>query len=296
MKTEVSPTGELAQLFKMDLCPSEKRESMATSEVSRLASATARDGVDTRNKDNSGKAAAGTGETTRSGAGDREQDGSDAAAVELEFLRAKIAALEMRVIELERPSVVHQLSGPMSLLHDIGEEVGVLQSVSDWVGSPFAAIDHLKADHSGKVGELFIKRVCDAGGVTCIYNENINDQDDGTYDVVLNGKRVEIKTARLGKQGGFQHESLRAEGCDYYMFLDIAPSHFYVTVCKKFDMSHQHTVLGRKPHLRKGATDVYKFDFGEANLAKGIVGGITLKVTNTTTAETLVEFLNQQVV
>ena len=52
---------------------------MATSEVSRLAPANARDGVDTRNKDNSGKAAAGTGETTRSGAGDREQDGSDAA-------------------------------------------------------------------------------------------------------------------------------------------------------------------------------------------------------------------------
>jgi hypothetical protein len=52
---------------------------MATSEVTRLASATARDGVDTRNKENSVTAAAGSGETTRSGAGDRGHDGSDAA-------------------------------------------------------------------------------------------------------------------------------------------------------------------------------------------------------------------------
>lgn len=41
---------------------------MATSVEARLAPVTARDGVDTRNKDNSGKAAAGTGETTSVGA------------------------------------------------------------------------------------------------------------------------------------------------------------------------------------------------------------------------------------
>jgi hypothetical protein len=51
---------------------------MATTQESRLAPVTARDGVDTRTKENSATAAAGTGETTSSGAGDREQDVSNA--------------------------------------------------------------------------------------------------------------------------------------------------------------------------------------------------------------------------
>lgn len=239
------------------------------------------DGADTCKKD----------VVTRLRGGDQEQGGQTTAE-----LLEKIAALEKRVLELERPAKVYELSPAMSLLREIGEEIGAQQSVSDWIDSPFATINQLKPDHSGKVGELFVKRLCDAGGVSCIYNEDINDQDDGTYDAILNGKRVEIKTARFGKQGGFQHESLRAEGCDYYMFLDIVSTHFYITVCKKFDMTHQHPILGRKPHLRKGSTDVYKFDFREPNLAKGISAGITLKITNETSMETITTFLNQQIV
>jgi hypothetical protein len=218
------------------------------------------------------------------------------ASSQVDELLARVAELEARIAVLERPAAVHELAGPMSLLRDIGEEVSARQSASDWIGSPFVAIDHLKPDHAGKVGELFVKRLCDGLGMACAYNEDINDQDDGTYDVLLNGKRVEIKTARLGKQKGFQHESLRAAGCDYYMFLDITSTCFYVTVCEKFDMSNQHPVLGRKPHLRKGATDVYKLDFSEANLHKGVAGGITLKVTNTVTMEELMAFLAARIV
>lgn len=51
---------------------------MATTKDARLAPVTARDGVDTRNKDNSGKAAAGTGETTRLGAS-QDRDAQTAA-------------------------------------------------------------------------------------------------------------------------------------------------------------------------------------------------------------------------
>lgn len=211
-------------------------------------------------------------------------------------LLARVAELEAKVTALERPALVHELSGPMALLHSIGEEVGLRQKDADWEGSPFATINQLKPDHSGKVGELFIKRLCDEGSVSCVYNEDINDQQDGTYDVILNEKRVEIKTARLGKQKMFQHESLRAEGCDYYMFLDICTNGFYITVCPKFDMTVAHPVLGRKPHLRKGATDVYKLDFSEANLQKGIAGGITLQVTNDVTMETVVAFLKERIV
>jgi hypothetical protein len=258
-----------------------KTGSMATLVDARLVTANTRDGADTRNKD----------VVTRLGGGDQEQVGQTAAE-----LLTRIAELEKRVAELERPKTEFSLSPAMSLLRDIGEEIGAKQSVSDWVDSPFATINQLKPDHSGKVGELFVKRLCDSIGVSCVYNEDINDQDDGTYDAILNGKRVEIKTARFGKQGGFQHESLRTEGCDYYMFLDVLPTHFYITVSKKFDMTTQHPVLGRKPHLRKGATDVYKFDFGENTLAKGIRAGITIKVDNDTPMEAILDFINRQIV
>jgi hypothetical protein len=53
---------------------------MATTQESRLAPETARDGVDTRTKEKPATAEAGTGETTRLGAGDQGQVGSDAAS------------------------------------------------------------------------------------------------------------------------------------------------------------------------------------------------------------------------
>lgn len=213
---------------------------------------------------------------------------------ELAALRAQVAALEAQLAALQN-TCPRAASGPLSLLQTIGDEIATLQNDSDWAGSPFYTINQLKPDHSGKVGELFVKRLCDSLEVACDYNEDINDQDDGTYDVVLNGKRVEIKTARLGKQKGFQHESLRADGCDYYLFLDITPDCFYITVCEKFDMTKQHPVLGRKPHLRKGTSDVYKLDFSEANLQKGIRHRITLQVTPDVTMEQVVEFLTLQI-
>jgi hypothetical protein len=52
---------------------------MATTRDARLAPVTARDGADTRNKDNSGKVATGTEEVTRLGGGDQKRVGQTAA-------------------------------------------------------------------------------------------------------------------------------------------------------------------------------------------------------------------------
>lgn len=219
---------------------------------------------------------------------------------EIAALREEVAALRAQIAAMHAPAApaapAAPLSEPFALLHAIGEDIYALQSASDWTGSSFSAINQLKPDHSGKVGELFVKRLCDSQALTCVYDEDINDQDDGTYDVFIGDKRVEIKTARLGVQRGFQHESLRAEGCDYYLFLDITRDCFYVTIVEKFDMTQRHPILGRKPHLRKGATDVYKLDFTEPNLTRGIAAGITLKVTAEVTMTQITDFITQQIV
>lgn len=68
---------------------------MATSKEVRLAPVTARDGVDTRNKDNSGKAAAGTEETTRQVGGDLARGGQTAALGYLLPLGAEVEGSAM---------------------------------------------------------------------------------------------------------------------------------------------------------------------------------------------------------
>jgi hypothetical protein len=55
----------------------------------------------------------------------------------------------------------------------------------------------LKNDYSGKVGELFLEKICKTHKIPHIFKEDINSKD-GTYDIIIDGKKVEVKTARLG--------------------------------------------------------------------------------------------------
>jgi hypothetical protein len=174
-----------------------------------------------------------------------------------------------------------------SILKSIAEVQSEKQKAnSSWGNSIFESMENLKADYSGKIGERLLAEICKRAGLSYDYIDNDKNSRDGTYDIIILGKKVEIKTARLGVNGGFQHENLRADGCDFYALIDVTPAYFYVTIIPKFDMRAKHPVLGRTPHLRKGTTDVFKFDFDEGNLRRGVAADITLKVgVNTDVAE-----------
>ena len=225
------------------------------------------------------------------------------------------AALKKRIVELEAmlasasASVVptaHSVptvptAKPLGLLQAIGDTQLRVQKEGNkkWNNATLASIQSLCSDFSGKVGELFLNEVCRAGGATVMYDGDANiGAEDGTYDVKIQwaggaAKKNEIKTAWQGKNGGFQHESLRAEGCDQYIFVDIMPECFHVTVLAKFDMKVVHPIIGRKPHLRKGTDDVYKLDFGESNLKKAVAAGISIRVDASTELGAVVEFLKK---
>jgi hypothetical protein len=184
-----------------------------------------------------------------------------------------------------------------SLLKSIGEQALANQRAkSTWAEALFAAMDELKPDYSGKVGERLLARVCQVAGIDHVYVDDDKNSKDGTYDIVILGKKIEVKTARLGVQGGFQHENLRDAGCDFHVFVDVKPTEFFVTVIPKFDMKFKHPVLGRKPHLRKGTSDVYKFDFGESNLLKSVKNGMSLRVDAEMPVEAIGEFITRQIV
>ena len=187
------------------------------------------------------------------------------------FCPAQIADAKRRTVEKKNMA--------STLLKSIAEsQFEIQESKSVWKNTPFSAMENLKPDYSGKVGERLLADLCKKSGVNHVWVNDNKNSKDGTYDITILGKKVEVKTARLGVDGAFQHESLRAAGCDFYTFVDVTPTYFYLTIIPKFDMRAKHPVFGRKPHLRKETTNVFKFDLSEFNLKKGIAAGITIKV------------------
>lgn len=183
-----------------------------------------------------------------------------------------------------------------TLLRTIGEEaLSNQRAKSTWAGGLFEALDELKPDYSGKVGERFLSGLCRALIIDHVFVDDDKNSKDGTYDLLILGKKIEVKTARLGVQGSFQHENIRENGCDFYAFIDIKPNEFFVTILAKFDMSDRHPVMGRKPHLRKGTSDVFKFDWSETNLVKGTRAGVTMRITDTTLLETIGDFIRSRI-
>lgn len=167
---------------------------------------------------------------------------------------------------------------PVSILASIGDALLAEQNRRNkWTSSLWRSINELKPDYAGKVGELFIVEMCKNMGLDFQYTEDVNSKD-GTYDIMIMGKRVEIKTARIGLQDGFQHETLKTTGYDYILFLDIMPAYMYFTILPIFDMTKRHPVIGRTPHPRKGTTDVFKFDFSEKNIIKAMEHGCSIRV------------------
>jgi len=205
---------------------------------------------------------------------------------QIERLNAEMTTLQAEVVDVD---------SPFGILRKLGSEMYEKENSSVWAGAPLEEINKLKPDSVGKVGELFLARICEKGGIPHVYDEDKNSKD-GTYDIIMCEKMIEGKTARLGKQGSFQHESLRADGCDYYAFIDITPTDFTLTILKKFDMSQKHPLLGRKPHLRKGTSDVFKFDFAPSHIEHAIDAGASIRVGPATPFDTVLDFFRRAIV
>lgn len=163
-----------------------------------------------------------------------------------------------------------------------------------WRNSPFEMLDKLKNDCSGKAGEMLVEKLCKDGNVNYSYN-NGKTTPDGCYDIIINKKKVEIKTAKLGKQKSFQHECLRLSGYDYLLFVDVCPHYYYLTIIPRFNLRLKSIIFGRKAHLRKGTNDVFKLDWNEKILKSTIQNGYTIKVYDTTQLDELILFMNKNI-
>jgi len=175
-----------------------------------------------------------------------------------------------------------------------------------WADSEFESLNDLKIDYSGKVGESvffpYLKENTD-WDIVFLGDSNTNS-DDGTYDGIVNGKRVEVKTARLGKSpsksnkygGNFQHENLKnTKECDFVVFMDYKPNEILLTIEDFTRVNLDDTLInfGIKAHKRKN-TENYKLDLKEStSIKKAQSNGISIKINSDTTSEDVITFLSK---
>ena len=106
-----------------------------------------------------------------------------------------------------------------------------------WENSTWKHIAELENDDVGKVGEITVHKYCEAAGIDVnIDGMKTKELGGGNGDGIINGRSVEIKTARLGSTGSsFQHELGETPwNAEFMLFLDIAPEKIYFTLFPNF--------------------------------------------------------------
>jgi hypothetical protein len=157
------------------------------------------------------------------------------------------------------------------------------KKTSVWDGSPLEGIRKMSADAIGFEGEALLFNLCKKYGIDVEWdgNKNISKKgsSDKSYDMLICGRTVEVKTARMGESFAFQHESLRNENSpDFWVFIDISPHDTYFTVIDSYNLTSKHPILERTAHSRKKTNDVYKLDTSVCVLNRGINSEITLRI------------------
>lgn len=189
-----------------------------------------------------------------------------------------------------------------ALKHIIKEVYERQMAADTWFGSTYQLLNLLKNDYAGKVGELFMVEIAEKLNLSYVYDEDKNSTD-GTYDIIINSMKIEVKTAREGAHqkgeghGNHQHESLRKDDdCSHYAFVDIGPNIIHLTILRKEEMSwdKKHEVLGVTPHLRRSTKDQYKYDFSQVVLRRAVEAGLCLQIKKDTSEEELTSFLTDR--
>ena len=174
------------------------------------------------------------------------------------------------------------------------------KKVSAWDDSPLQDIRKLSADAIGSGGEALLFNLCKKYGIDVEWDGNKNISKKGSsdrpYDMLIRGRKVEVKTARMGEYFTFQHETLSNDNSsDFWVFVDISPHETYFTVIDSYNLKSKHPILQRTAHPRKKTNDVYKLDTSEPVLKKGMDADITLRITHGDSDDTFGSWLRRRI-
>jgi len=183
-----------------------------------------------------------------------------------------------------------------------------------WSNALFGPIDSLKSNNVGVVGETFLSQCCVLNGIeSCVDGcKTKKTGGGGIGDGWIKGKSVEIKTARQGNRGTFQHElGEHPWTSDYLALVDIVPDKngtIYLSIIDNYPESFYQMPENRKalPYFdrkitrRKETSDkesgAFKLTIDQKVIQKAVESSLVLEINKDTTLETIGQFINERIV
>ena len=148
------------------------------------------------------------------------------------------------------------LRNPNELLQKV---LATYADANKWTGQPFEHIRRIPNTKVGDVGQDFVEELC----LECGLKHEFPEKPDGTrmrqspWDIRIEGKAFELKTASEDVGGAFQFNHIRYHReYDALLCVGIAPSSIYVGAWSK-----AHVATGKAGALvsmEKGANASYK--------------------------------------
>ena len=146
------------------------------------------------------------------------------------------------------------------------------QAKNIWEGSPWAHISKLENDYVGRVGENLIQKLCSRCGIAASI-DGTKTKRGCIGDGKIKGRSGEAKTARAGtgKMMTFQHElGENPWNAEFMIFIDIAPSKFYITIFPNFTEEQYKSCCSCSPYFPsrkfcwRKKSGCFKFDTTES--------------------------------
>ena len=168
----------------------------------------------------------------------------------------------------------------MNKIFENSKEAVINKSFNIWQNSEFNFLTTLSTDEKGYWGEdTFQRLVRKHTTYDVIWNgDNNTNSPDGIYDMKINSKRTEQKTAMKGtKTNTWQHDQIKEDSnFDKLIFFDINPDNtVFITIIHDWKIKiyeKKHPIFKKKASPCKGG---WKFDMSKATIKIGINAGWT---------------------
>jgi len=146
-----------------------------------------------------------------------------------------------------------------------------------WEKSPFHKVKNTSCDTKGWVGECMVNKFAIFAGLDTVWDGNTRFDDSiVSYDLMINNRRVEVKTATVGVRDTWQHEHLHPDNdFDFAVFVDFDFNDIYFTVFKRkyFDFDNSYIdIINRKMTPHVGG---YKITFTHNTIKQCRILGLT---------------------
>jgi len=132
----------------------------------------------------------------------------------------------------------------------------IRESIADpWEGNPFNWIPTRPSRQRGKIGEQLVAGWCAAKGLDVVTSK------DSEADLIIGGRRVEVKFSTLWESGIFTFQQIRDQNYEYAICLGISPFSAQCWVISK-ELLRSNS---RPQHTGRSGRDTFWLSFSAAN-------------------------------